>query len=472
MVNFLYISLVYQKWLADLRNKPYTTSINRYAIFKNDKFGLGDTIKNIGGYSMKRLILFIIILVAIYSNILCDDITYIVTQDSHLDHPVRMYTPVATLSENEIVYYSGKMGGPHDGNVITFPQHEPTILVKTNQGIEGFIDARHILLQNNSALPESITDVYWIYSFYQQVISRSEKDLLFNFEPFWLNEYRNYHIKENIPEELMLPWWKVIYPTTFIIRNTYISIRNIYSGDFINLIASNQQFNNNIITFNVICINKSNKHTQNQINRKFNENETYRVLFKIDGDYLDVFVNNDREKLTTLIGVDANFIIAIRDFFHENKNDFSRITWPRRADGTMDYPPPLNMSTYRRTHRVTDNLRLRDSANTSSLIVTTLLKDTEVQVIETGASTIINNITAPWVKIISSTGFTGWCFSGYLEEIAVNNSATVANSDTAENSLVSNKDAKVLPFWVWILIGAGVVVGVGVVVVVVIRKRK
>jgi len=48
-------------------------------------------------------------------------------------------------------------------------------------------------------------------------------------------------------------------------------------------------------------------------------------------------------------------------------------------------------------------------------VVTTLPKGTEVQIFETGPNATIDNITASWVKVVSSTGFTGCCFSGYLE---------------------------------------------------------
>jgi len=164
--------------------------------------------------------------------------------------------------------------------------------------------------------------------------------------------------------------------------------------------------------------------------------------------------------------------------------NLSRITWPRRADGSMDYPVPTgvdlsrtyekiiltNTSNFTPTHRATDNLRLRDTANTSGKIVTTLLIDTEVQVIETGASATINDITASWVKVISSTGFTGWCFSGYLEEILGGN--TVADVvDEGEISAQKSKEKNSLPLPLLLAIIGGIAVAV-VVVVVVLRKKK
>ncbi len=117
-----------------------------------------------------------------------------------------------------------------------------------------------------------------------------------------------------------------------------------------------------------------------------------------------------------------------------NTCDISNITWPRRANGTMDYPPPTGMSNYKTTHHTTDNLRLRDEPNTSSLMVTTLSHGSAVQVLETGEIQTIDGITAPWVKVLSESGYTGWCFSGYLEAIPREEPVIVPVSTTPEPS--------------------------------------
>lgn len=86
-------------------------------------------------------------------------------------------------------------------------------------------------------------------------------------------------------------------------------------------------------------------------------------------------------------------------------------------------------TTYKTTHRVLENLRLREAADTNSKVVTTLPKDTEVQVLETGSTATINGITAPWVKVVSNSGYTGWCFSGYLEDIKGQSPAISVNGN-------------------------------------------
>jgi hypothetical protein len=69
------------------------------------------------------------------------------------------------------------------------------------------------------------------------------------------------------------------------------------------------------------------------------------------------------------------------------------------------------------THITTVNLRLRENQNMADRVITTLSNGTTVQVLEIGTVATIDGITAPWVWVLSSTGYTGWCFGGYLEEI-------------------------------------------------------
>jgi hypothetical protein len=65
----------------------------------------------------------------------------------------------------------------------------------------------------------------------------------------------------------------------------------------------------------------------------------------------------------------------------------------------------------------TVSLRVRESADTSAKIITTLTQGSKVEVLEKGKSDTINNIKGNWVKVKTEKGETGWCFDGYLEEV-------------------------------------------------------
>jgi hypothetical protein len=79
------------------------------------------------------------------------------------------------------------------------------------------------------------------------------------------------------------------------------------------------------------------------------------------------------------------------------------------------------------THYVVDNLNLRNNSSLTASIITTLPKYTAIQILEYGVNMTIDNITAPWIKITSQTGYMGWCFSGYVKQIEGNLVNELAN---------------------------------------------
>jgi len=61
----------------------------------------------------------------------------------------------------------------------------------------------------------------------------------------------------------------------------------------------------------------------------------------LDGDYMDIYVDGKDLHLGTLVKVKKEFIEEYQSLIRNNTCNLSRITsWPKRADGSMDYPPP------------------------------------------------------------------------------------------------------------------------------------
>jgi hypothetical protein len=72
---------------------------------------------------------------------------------------------------------------------------------------------------------------------------------------------------------------------------------------------------------------------------------------------------------------------------------------------------------FKETHITTINLPLRERNSTDAPTIITLPKGTNVQMISTEKwESKIDGITAHWAIVITSEGFAGWCFSGYLQE--------------------------------------------------------
>jgi hypothetical protein len=68
------------------------------------------------------------------------------------------------------------------------------------------------------------------------------------------------------------------------------------------------------------------------------------------------------------------------------------------------------------THRLTADLKLFTDQDGGSEVITTLKKGSGVQVLEYGGYADMDGITAKWAHAKTSTGETGWLFSGYLED--------------------------------------------------------
>jgi hypothetical protein len=203
----------------------------------------------------------------------------------------------------------------------------------------------------------------------------------------------------------------------------------------------------------------------------YSQKKIFNLLLIRDHDYMDIYLEDTSNKLGTFVLVEPVFLKQLNKLLSENMVDKKLIiTWPRRADGSMDYPPPTDMSKYSATHKTLDNLRMRDNSNTTSLLVTTLQKDTDVQVLETGTNTTIDGITAPWVKILSSTGYTGWCFSGYLEELPNAEVSIQTEAALSENAVAPVSQDRAIP--VFLIVGGIGVLGIaGGVVFLLLRKH-
>jgi hypothetical protein len=64
------------------------------------------------------------------------------------------------------------------------------------------------------------------------------------------------------------------------------------------------------------------------------------LLLYVDGEYIDMYFNDTEHKFGTLVRVKEEFIRQYESLMETNTCDLTNVVWPRRADGSMDYPPP------------------------------------------------------------------------------------------------------------------------------------
>ena len=82
--------------------------------------------------------------------------------------------------------------------------------------------------------------------------------------------------------------------------------------------------------------------------------------------------------------------------------------------GNVDIPPSDALNAFQATQTTSARLNVRSGPSTDSPLLTTLEAGTVVQVLETGPQASIGGTIAPWVRVLTGDGYTGWCFSGFL----------------------------------------------------------
>jgi hypothetical protein len=346
--------------------------------------------------------------------------------------------------------------------------------VRTENKGRGWLPIEAISIKDSVPLPESITNKMWIHSYYLDVLQSNNNETLFIYEPFWRDHFDKYK-RDFYMGDKDYSWYEIASISVLLFTNIHNRIFE-YSGNRFEFINSKNERIDNSYNFFSNCFNIFKEFNESDLENYFSENESVKFSLIPDGDYLDVYVNNN--KFFTLVERTDEISDQFGQLMRWGINhDLTRITWPRRADGTMDYPPPVDISSYRETHTTTTRLRLRDNPHTSSLIVTTLNSGIEVQVLETGAIATIDGITAPWVRVLSSNSFTGWCFSGFLEEIYT---PAITQKDFSEipfedNFILQEKsiseDKKRTILLLCLIIGAGVLTG-GVAVLLEVSRKK
>ena len=374
------------------------------------KNGLGS--KNSNGDGTVRKILTNICFLTAWlfcgSPLFADDLYFTNRTETLHEAPDSASAPVAELSKGTVINSVNNVRPVIDwipGKPVTMFMVE----VRTENGIAGWLPADSVSTGNSTVLPEKITGNNWTHGYYLDALRSGSRERIFEYEPFWRDSFYIGMIHRYGVEPI----------GNMVFSNIFVQIDEVSSNRY-RFINSRIDEENGTYSFYAMCTEKSIGFAQPNFGGYFSEGETVRFTLRTDGDYLDVFVNG--AKISTLIirndEIERQFG-NLTGLWDDTPVDLSGIVWPRRADGSMDYPPPEGaILAFRVSHKTTDRLRVRENPDTSSAIVTTLDTDTQVQLLETGATETIGGITAPWVKVLSENGFTGWAFTGYLEPLA------------------------------------------------------
>ena len=206
--------------------------------------------------------------------------------------------------------------------------------------LDKFVYMRDITVKNASdSLPEDIIGSVYTMNYYLKDILNDSTDNLFLNEPylknFWNEKYADGD--ENFSD----------YYKPFSIK----FYSNIYLEDYDSCILysrtpffiENIKKVNNGFYLKLILLTPRNGYSP--IFEGINEprKKSLYLKFQIDGDYLLVY--KDETLIFEFIKADENMLSEIRSFYVNHEVDFSRITFPRHADGTCDYDTNGNATT-------------------------------------------------------------------------------------------------------------------------------
>jgi hypothetical protein len=430
------------------------------------KINIGGIHSNMMKNAMRKITMLVYIFIScatINIKLFAQDIYYVNrTEMLYRDYSPR-YGNISELNEGEIITIISRFVGTDTKDV-------SRVEIKTESGGTGWLATDAISIKDSVTIPVEITENEWIYSYYLDVLRKGEKEYLFEYEPFWRDHFDKYK------GEYYKSWTDLAHPNGMTIKNIFIKFYDL-AFNFWNFINGKIEEENGTYQFFTTCIRERDFFEESVLNSYFNVSEKVKFGLKPDGDYLDVYIND--KKMFTLIKEEKEIKRQFKNFMDDRYiyyYDLTNIVWPRRADGSMDYPPPLDMRGYKATHRVLESMRLHDAADASSKLVTTVAKGTEVRVMETGAEAVVDGKNISWVKIISSNGYSGWCSSEFLEEIKkpepVEDTIRITNASEVQERITPNSvRTRGMPGWIWVTV-TGLVVAAGGAAVLIIVKRK
>jgi hypothetical protein len=207
-----------------------------------------------------------------------------------------------------------------------------------------------------------------IFSYYLEALSVKNRDVIFNKDTLFWEWFVKQPARE--PYEERDKWWKfvwILYDNNFLIYNTTLKLTNepYYTLD---LLVKNIRKHEKSYYVNVKMRDEKRYHYLHEVDKplwkntpiskipKPSQREFFDLIIVPDGDYLDVYVDNYNTHFATFVYVDKQLMEELTKLIDTGTcNDLTNIPWPRRADGSMDYPPPSLANNMEETENYDDS---------------------------------------------------------------------------------------------------------------------
>lgn len=198
-----------------------------------------------------------------------------------------------------------------------------------------------LMLKNNEhILPNQFKTDFWIPKYYyDQLLQNNRNELMFQNEKFW----DTWKIKAFDVET----WRDDFSVQRFLVGDYFIHIL-VYTAawesvSFIGYLdeMTDKQF---VYDVRIMSTNYSQYVGKGQSSHPefkflFEKEKPFKIIFTIDGDYLNMYIDRESEKtlFKTLVRSSPEACEQIENWIAEKSNDLSEVIWPHHADGTSEY---------------------------------------------------------------------------------------------------------------------------------------
>ncbi|MDR0321426.1 MAG: hypothetical protein LBI28_07965 [Treponema sp.] len=307
---------------------------------------------------MKKQIITIILLLSLVAVSFCQDNYYANRNEVLYKEYNPMYGQIGRINKGEQVFIVECPVNPGDG---VYRKE-----VQTEDGKIGWLALDAISVVDSEVLPDEITNNEWAHSYYLDVLNSGNRETLFAYEPFWRDNYYKYKDMDAMyPGDEKMWYESAEYPTAFDFKTIYNRVRDLSNKNFYVLINGKISESNGVFFCTIICTHKRVTFEETSLERHFPINEKGTMALRLDGDYLDVFINEN--KMFTLIKLNEDIRNQYRSLMRNNICDLTGIVLPRRADGSTGDFSPIDMTSYSAFRRTLEEIHppLLDADNTA-----------------------------------------------------------------------------------------------------------
>ena len=290
---------------------------------------------------MKKILFvftFVLVWVTTSARLFGQDIYY-ANKDETLYMNYTTTIGISKVYEGEIINVISTFVGSYSDEI-------DRVEVKTEDGRMGWLATEAISVKYSIALPKEITVKKWTHSYYLEVLRSENRETMFTYEPFWRDRFDEYKSRTFDDWAQDYTWGEMAFTNYMNFTNIYVRIYE-HTSNLYEFINGKIFKKDGTYIFFATCIRKLDDYNESDLEKYFSVNKEVKIALRQDGDYLDVFIND--KKLFSLIEltdvIQWQFKYLMSTDATNNYFDLSKITsWPRRADGSMDYPPPITVA--------------------------------------------------------------------------------------------------------------------------------